>query len=349
MYSNSDFKILICDDSVTNVMILSKLCESEGFTDTVTVTDPRKVMPLLDASEFDLLLLDIEMPHLNGFEVMTQVRNRYKLRELPILVLTGKQGTEVRNRALAEGASDFVNKPFDQSEVILRIKNLIDVHHAYKLQENLNHALELKVRERTKELNSATEQLILRLARAGELRDQETGYHIIRVGEYARILSEGIGLPNEISFMINKAAPMHDIGKIGIPDNILLKKGILTEEERVAMNDHAEMGAELLGEHDSLLIQLAATIAKSHHEKWDGTGYPNKLTGESIPIEGRITAISDVFDALTTERPYKKAWPVEQAVALLQEEAGKSFDPELIDVFIDNIDKILEIKHKFAD
>jgi len=349
MSKPSDFKILICDDSVTNVMILCKLCESEGFDKVERVTDPRKVLPAIEASDFDLLLLDIEMPHMNGFEVMGQVREKYCKETLPILILTGLQDIETRNRALSEGASDFLNKPFDQTEVLLRVKNLITLRQAYKFQENINHELERKVNERTEELNRATETLIHRLALAGELRDQETGQHVVRVGEYARLLAEEVGLPEEISFMINKAAPLHDIGKIGIPDSILLKPDQLDDSERHVMNSHTLMGADLLGDHDSLLIQLAASIAKSHHEKWDGTGYPNQLSGESIPIEGRITSISDVFDALTTERPYKKAWSVEQALEHLQAEAGKSFDPTLVQLFIDNIDKVKSIHQTYKD
>ena len=349
MYSPSDFKILICDDAVTNAMILAKLCESEGFTNVEMVTDPRKVIPVMEQREVDLLLLDIEMPHMNGFEVMKQVRDKYGDEVLPILILTGLQDTETRNRALSEGATDFLNKPIDQTEVILRVKNLIKIRHAIKLQKNLNDALEKKVQERTDELNSATETLIHRLALAGELRDNETGQHIIRVGEYARLLAEKVGLPSDICFMINKAAPMHDIGKIGISDNILLKKDQLTDEERETMCNHTNYGSKLLSDHDSLLVQLAASIAKSHHEKWDGTGYPDKLSGESIPIEGRITAVSDVFDALTTERPYKKPWPIEKVIELLKEESGKSFDPTLIDIFIDNLDEVMQIKETYAD
>lgn len=347
--SIQDLNILICDDSVTNVMILGKLCESEGFNSVDTVTDPRKVMQIVQDKDIDLLLLDIEMPHMNGFEVMAQVREKFPSEVLPILILTGLQDIETRNRALSEGASDFLNKPFDQTEVILRVKNLAHVRHAYRLQRDLNQQLEKKVRERTRELNDATETLILRLARAGELRDVDTGKHVLRVGEYARMLAENIGLPEEISYMINKAAPMHDLGKIGIPDSILHKPDKLDSEERAIMDKHAEMGAELLGEHDSLLLQLAASIAKSHHEKWDGTGYPQSLAGESIPIEGRITAISDVFDALTTDRPYKEAWTVEQALDLLKSESGKSFDPTLVEIFVNNLDQINQIRGIYSD
>lgn len=349
MFSPTDFKILICDDSVTNVMVLAKLCESENFNNVESVTDPRKVLPILESSNIDLLLLDIEMPHMNGFEVMKLAREKFSDEKLAILILTGLQDIETRNKALREGASDFLNKPFDQTEVILRIKNLAKIRHAYKLQENINKELERKVQQRTDELMSATETLLHRLAYAGELRDSDTGQHVVRVGEYAQLMAEKIGLPDDICYMIKKAAPMHDIGKIGISDRILLKPDLLTESEREEMRKHADFGAKLLGEHDSLLIQLAASIAKSHHEKWDGSGYPDNLSGESIPIEGRITAISDVFDALTTRRPYKQPWTVQQALEFIESESGKSFDPTLVKIFIDNLDKILQIRKTYAD
>ncbi len=345
----SDFKILICDDSVTNVMVLAKLCQSEGFTDTQTVTDPRKVVPLIEAQNFDLLMLDIEMPHMSGFDVMSEIRKRHADELLPILILTVLQNTDIRNRALAEGASDFLNKPFDQTEVILRVKNLLKVRYVYRIQQNLNQELEKKVQERTRELDAASEILVRRLAQVGEMRDKETGNHVIRVGQYASLLAELSGLPAEICYMMNKAAPLHDIGKVGVADDILLKPGKLDGKERVVMKTHAEKGAELLGDHDSLLMQLAASIAMHHHEKWDGSGYPRGIAGESIPIEGRITAISDVFDALTTQRPYKPAWPVEKAIAYLQGQSGKSFDPGLLKLFFDNLDKVMKIKEQYSD
>ncbi len=342
-------QVLICDDSITNVLILSKLLESTGNIATKTETDPRKVLRNLEQGDFDLLLLDIEMPHLNGFQVMEQVRNIYDLDSLPIIILTGNSDSETRNKALEQGANDFINKPFDQTEVQLRAHNLLKVGQAFKLQRNLNEELEKKVEQRTRDLGDATEFLIHRLALAGELRDNETGQHVIRVGKYSRLFAEKIGLPAELCFMIERTAPMHDIGKIGIPDSILLKNGALDEEERKIMKSHTELGTKLLGEHPSLLIQMAASIAATHHEKWNGSGYPNRLKGESIPIEGRITAISDVFDALTTKRPYKEAWPFEQVIGYIKEQSGVAFDPALVDIFTQNIDSFVDISKRYAD
>lgn len=351
MYTDlSRSRILVCDDSITNVMILEKLLESEGFQSIEAVTDPRKVAPMLQDKDYDLLLLDIEMPHLNGFEVMEQIQTILPEETfLPILVLTGKQGVETRNQALSNGAHDFVNKPFDQTEVMLRVKNLLRVHHAHQAQANLAHELEEKVVQRTKELSHATELLIHRLALAGEMRDNETAQHVVRVGKYSRILAEAMELPPDICFMIEKTAPMHDIGKIGIPDAILHKQDRLNEQEREVMNSHAEMGAQLLRDHDSLLVQMAATIAESHHEKWDGSGYPKGLKGESIPIEGRITALSDVFDALTTDRPYKKAWSIDEAVARIKQDAGCHFDPALVEKFEKNLGLFQGVMDDYRD
>ena len=342
-------KIMVCDDSVTNVVIFTSLIQDEVGREVVSVTDPRKVMGLLEKGGFDLLLLDYEMPHLNGIEVMKQVREKYSANELPIIIITGHQDKETRNHALAEGANDYANKPIDQIEIILRVNNLLSISDAYKLQKRINDELEHRVEQRTAELSRFTENLINRLSMAGELRDNETGQHVIRVGQYSRILAEGIGLPPELVYMIERTAPMHDIGKIGIPDNILLKQGQLNDDEREIMNGHTLYGEQLLGDDDSMLIQMARSIAASHHEKWDGTGYCKGLEGESIPVEGRIVAIADVFDALTTERPYKKAWHIDEAVKLISDEAGKSFDPTLVGVFIDKLDQFIEIKERYAD
>ncbi|MDH5424482.1 MAG: response regulator [Gammaproteobacteria bacterium] len=343
-------KILVCDDSISNVMLLEKLLNDQGYQSVVTITDPVKVLPLMLEQTFDLLLLDIEMPRLNGIEVM-QLINASDLKKqfIPVLVLTGNQNPQVRNKALESGAQDFVTKPFDHTEVLLRVRNLLRVRGAYIAQAGMNDELEKRVEKRTAELEKATEILIKRLAQAGEMRDTDTGRHVLRVGKYARVMAEGIGLPTEIAFMIEKAAPLHDLGKIGIPDSILLKKGKLTPEEREIMNAHAQMGADLLSEHESMLVQMAGSIALNHHERWDGGGYPSGLQGESIPVEGRIAALSDVFDALTTIRPYKKAWSIDETIEYIKKMSGSQFDPQLVEVFISKLDKILEIKSSYGD
>jgi len=342
-------KIIICDDSITNVAILKELLESEGYNDVMTLTDPRLVLPKCQETGCDILLLDIEMPHMNGLEVVEQIRSELKHEFIPILMLTGVSGNDIKHKAFQAGANDYVNKPFDQIEVILRVKNLIHVSMGYKAQQLANQKLEQEVEKRTRELHLATETLISRLALAGEIRDKETGNHVIRVGKYARVLAEAFGLPADIAFMIETAAPMHDIGKIGIPDSILLKKDKLSIEERDIMKSHTQYGAELLGDHSSMVVQMASSIALNHHERWDGQGYPKGLSGESIPAEGRIVALADVFDALSTVRPYKKSWAIEEVVDYIKEQSGQIFDPQLVQLFTDNLDKMLEIRERYQD
>lgn len=348
----SDMHVVICDDSLTNVMILSKLVETQGVKNIHGFTDPRKLLPHLreHAKTVDLLLLDLEMPHMTGFEVIQTLQAEASaVLSFPILVITGLQDKEIRHQALQGGANDFLNKPFDQVEVVLRVRNLLRVQRAFCFQATLAQRMEIEVERRTEELNRAVETLVHRMALAGEMRDNETGMHVARVSRYSRILSEGMGLPPELCFMIEKAAPLHDIGKIGIPDSILHKNGRLTDDERLVINTHAARGAKLLDDHDSVLMQLAMSIAATHHEKWDGSGYPRGLKGEAIPVEGRIVAVSDVFDALTTARPYKRAWPVEEAVAFIRNNAGTHFCPAVVAAFVGGIDEIVAVMTGLRD
>jgi putative two-component system response regulator len=349
MEDYSQSKVLICDDSITNLLILSKLIEQDPNIEVDTISDPLEVRLMLANRKYDLLVLDLEMPHMSGYEVLENTRQHKTIDEFPILIITGKKGEEALNEALDKGANDFIAKPFNQSEVTLRVRNLLKVRQAFKMQKQINDLLEKKVAQRTQELNCTTDNLIHCIAVAADLRDGETALHVIRVGKYAGILAKAIGLPGEVAYMIEKTAPMHDIGKIGIPDNILLKKGKLTATEKKIMQEHTRYGEQILGDSSSLLIQMAKSIALSHHECWDGTGYCSGLKGESIPIEGRITTICDVFDALTTKRPYKEAWPVEEAVSYLQKHAGSAFDPHLIATFVDELPKMISVMKTFAD
>jgi putative two-component system response regulator len=344
-----NLNVLICDDSITNSLILMELVEKEVNANVTILTDPRKIAATLVEQSIDLILLDLEMPYMNGFEVMEEVREKYDADQLPILIITGVKGRETRNNALINGANDFLNKPIDQVEVVLRVRNLLKIRNSYILHEKNNCILENQVELRTAELNESIGELLHSLAVAGELKDDETGKHVLRVGQYARILADGVGLPKKLSEMIELAAPLHDIGKIGIPDKILLKPGKLDVGEREEMNKHTTHALSLIGFHNSPLIQMAKSIALNHHERWDGTGYPSKLAGESIPVEGRITAIADVFDALTTKRPYKDAWLVDDAVNYIEEQSGKSFDPALVSVFMQKIPDIVKVKVALAD
>lgn len=341
--------ILIVDDNPTNIALLEDILEQEGYENYISTTDPRKVTALYASESFDLLLLDIRMPHMSGIDVMKALKEQVQSDFLPILVLTAQTDMQTRKDALEAGAKDFVTKPFEHWEVLLRIRNMLETRYFYKRQVVRGDLLESEVKARTHEISETQLEIVRRLGRAGEYRDNETGAHVIRMSKVAEILARGMGLDERTCERILHASPMHDVGKIAIPDAILLKPGPLDEEEWKVMQSHAAAGADILGNHHSELMQIAAELARSHHEKWDGTGYPSGLAGEDIPLVARIAAVSDVFDALTSSRPYKGAWPVEKAVAFIREQAGAHFDPRVVDVFLNNLDEIIEVRKEHPD
>ncbi len=328
--------ILIVDDQIENVQLLQKLLTSEGFTRIFTTTDPRQAESIYLKENPDLVILDLKMPHMDGFEVLEKIKEvdpKYS----PVLVLTAQSDRKTHVFALKAGARDFVGKPFDREEILARVRNLLEVRLLQRriIFENAN--LERKVQLRTEELtlkNLELEKLHLEivqhLGRACEFRDNETGLHIIRMSNYTRLLALATYLDAKFIELIFHASPMHDVGKVGIPDAILLKPGKLTPDEFKVMATHPQIGASIIEGSKSELLGLARSIALTHHEKWDGSGYPKGLKGEKIPIEGRIVAIADVFDALTSERPYKKAWSVEDAMNYINTQSGKHFDPALV-------------------
>ena len=342
-------RILIVDDNQTNVQLLEMLLQMENFENVQSTMDPRDVVGLHQEHNFDLILLDIRMPHMDGFQVMEALKDIHKEDYLPIIILTAQQDMETRLRALELGAKDFLTKPFDRLEVLHRIENMLEVRHLYNQQSKQSEILEQKVRDRTNEIMTTRLEIIQRLGRAGEYRDNETGMHVIRMSKSCQRLAIAIGLSEGHAEQIFQASPMHDVGKIGIPDHILLKPGKLGAEEWEIMKSHAEIGADIIGEHDSGLMIMAREIALTHHEKWDGSGYPKGLRAEQIPIEGRIAAVCDVFDALTSARPYKDPWPIEKAMALIQDEADKHFDPDLVKHFVSIQDQIIRIRDKYSD
>ncbi len=342
-------KILIIDDNETNTMLLEQMLSQSGFNFIQSVTDSRKAMNTFLDFKPDLILLDLNMPYLNGFEVMEQFKKIEPDSHPPILILTANTNNDARIQALEGGALDFLNKPFNMVEGLARIKNMLRVRVFHNQINNQNQELDLKVKERTKKLEESQLEMIQRLSRAAEYRDNETGNHVIRMSRFSWILANSHGLEEKECDLILKASPMHDIGKIGIPDRILLKPGKLDADEWEIMKSHVEIGAKILSNSNSELLKTAEVIALAHHERWDGTGYPNGLKKDNIPLIGRIVTIADVFDALTSERPYKKAWTADQAFEELEDKAGVFFDPDLVNLFLEKKDEILEIKERYAD
>ncbi len=341
--------ILIVDDQIINVKLLEKILKQAGYKYIFSTTDSRQTTTLFIEHQIDILLLDIRMPHLDGFQVMDQLNN-ISNDYLPILILTAELSSETRAKALTSGAKDFLTKPFERLEVLQRIHNILEVRLLYKQLSNQNKHLEEEVKKRTIELEKSRYEVIERLGQAAEFKDNETGNHVTRMSYYSRLLAQAKGLPDNEVELIFLATPMHDIGKIGIPDNILLKPGKLDDDEREVMQTHVMIGAELLsGSDDIPLMKMAKSVALTHHEKWDGSGYPNGLSGTDIPLEGRICAICDVFDALTSERPYKKSWSIDDAMALIQREIGHHFDPELTALFTSILNEVLVYRNKYID
>ena len=327
-------RILIVDDQPSNVMLLEGVLQEEDFSSYHSITDSRDVLPAFIEYRPDLILLDLQMPFLDGFAVMKQLQACITPGDyLPILVLTADITPEAKRRALSEGALDFVSKPFDATEVVLRIKNLLQTRSLHLRLQGQNELLDQKVRERTAELETTQVEILERLALAAEYRDDDTGEHTKRVGRTAARIAQALAWsPAEVE-LIRRAAPLHDIGKIAIPDSILLKPGKLTPEEFERMKTHTTIGAEMLSGGEFPLLQLAEQIALTHHERWDGSGYLGQRE-EAIPMAGRIVTIADVFDALTSERPYKQAWPLNEAIEEIKRQSGRQFDPCVVEAFL---------------
>lgn len=341
--------ILVVDDERTNLLLLDKMLRSQGYDNLTLLDDPRQVLPHYLSRRPALVLLDISMPHLDGYQVMEQLHALDDPLLPPIVILSAQDGRDFMLRALDAGARDFVAKPFDRHELMMRVRNLLDAELAHRLLHDQKAVLEDMVRERTEQLHHTRLQIVQRLGRAAEYRDEETGNHILRMSHTCALLARAVGWSDADCDLILNASPMHDIGKIGIPDAILLKPGRFTPPEWEIMKTHAGIGARLLDGDDSDLMQMARDIAFTHHEKWDGSGYPQGLAGEAIPMAGRIAALADVFDALTSCRPYKPAWTVEAALEYVREQRGLHFDPLVVDAFLDLLPKVLAVRERFAE
>jgi putative two-component system response regulator len=328
-------KILIVDDQEPNVILLERMLEQWGYANVTSTTQSHQVPSLCARTPPDLLLLDLQMPKPDGFDLMDILAPMIEQSpRLPVLVLTADITTATRQRALAAGARDFLSKPLDPIEVRLRIANLLETRGLEREMLGQNQVLEGAVRERTADLERARVELLERLALAAEYRDDNTQEHAQRVGRTVAQLADAMDLPTGDVEVLLRAAPLHDIGKIGVPDAILLKSAPLTLEEFAVMRAHTTIAAEILSGSEFAIHQTAERIASSHHERWDGDGYPNGLAGEEIPLAGRLAALADVFDALVHERPYKPAWPMERAVEEILSLRGTHFDPDVIDAFL---------------
>jgi putative two-component system response regulator len=364
-------KVMIVDDEPLNIKVLRRLLELEGFTNFCTTTESPTAISLIRQEQPDIVLLDLMMPYVSGLDILAEVRADAELSFVPILILTAVTDRETRIRAVELGATDFLNKPIDASELLPRVRNVLAVKSFQDQLRNYNNDLELAVRQQTAELEKSHRDLVRCLAQAAEYRDDDTGHHVLRVGRYARLIGEALGFDSKTLDTLEQAALLHDIGKIGIPDAVLLKPGKLTEDEFAVMQKHAnfgkrilarcsadeessirrhaEVGARILEVGTSQLLDMARTIAITHHERWDGTGYPLGLKGKDIPLVGRIVAAADVFDALSSRRCYKEPFPLDKCFEIMREQRGQQFDPDVLDAFFKVREAIVHVQLEYAD
>ncbi|MBL4760330.1 MAG: response regulator [Mariprofundaceae bacterium] len=343
-------KILIVDDNQTNILLLRRLIERmDGEHEAVCFTDSLQALDWCADKVPDLLLIDYMMPELDGIEFIQQFRMLPACKDIPVVMITADNNRDVRYKALEAGANDFLNKPIDKTEFLARTRSMLSLRKNQIQLANRAQWLAGEVHKATESLRQQEREALVILSKAAEYRDPETGAHIMRMSHYSKLIARQLGLSEAEQELILEASPMHDVGKVGTPDHILLKPGKLDFDEFVIMKQHADYGYEILNQGSSHLLKVAAEIAISHHEKYNGKGYPHGLKGEEIPLRGRIVAVADVFDALTSERPYKKAWPVEKAIALLTEESGEHFDPQCVEAFLSSLDQILEIMELYQE
>lgn len=320
--------LLLVDDEPVNLRVLKQILQQDY--QLMFATSAEQALQLAATQKPDLILSDVMMPQMTGFELCQTLKADPALCSIPLIFVTALKEEVDETQGFALGAVDYITKPVSPAIVRARVKTHLSLVQA-------------------EELKRTRLQVIESLGRAAEYKDNETGMHVKRMSHYAQLIALAAGLPATWAEELLHAAPMHDIGKIGTPDHILLKPGRLTDEEMVVMRQHAEIGADILGQCDSSLMQMAAKVARYHHEKWDGTGYPHSLAGDAIPLEARIVALTDVFDALTSARPYKAAWSIEQALDYIQQQSGKHFDPALVPLLLEQLPYILEIKARWAD
>ena len=369
--ASRDAHVMIVDDEEVNIDIVRAYLEAEGFKNFITTTDATETLGLVRQLRPDIVLLDIKMPEISGLEILEILRHDRELMMTPAIVLTAASDPNLKLQALRLGASDFLAKPVDPSELMLRLENVLAVKAHQDHLAEYSEKLEQQVKLRTEELVRSRQEAIHCLARAGEYRDDDTGHHVTRVGQYSALIAEDLGFPANAVELIEQAAQLHDVGKIGIPDSVLHKPGKLdphefdiirdhcgigrriinplSHEESIRLKTHTSVGMQIMGSTHSPVLKLAAVIAATHHEKWDGSGYPKGLSGNAIPIEGRIVAVADVFDALSSARPYKEAFPIQKCLDILIDGRGKHFDPRVLDAFLRRKEEAIRIREQYTD
>lgn len=339
-------RILLVDDEAPLRGLLSRCLSAEGY-DCVQAASSEEAWEALEGEDFALLITDIKMPGMSGLELLGKVAERFP--SMAVIMVTAVADHPVALDALEKGAYGYVIKPFSENEVLVSVANALERQRLAKLSEQYEHRLEQEVRDRTAEIRRVQEEVSLRLVSASEYRDEETGAHIRRMGMFAEALAKAMGWDADAADNMRLAAPMHDIGKIGVSDTILLKPGKLTDTEFQTMQQHTQIGAAILKVSDIRLLQMSRDIALCHHEKWDGSGYPQGLKGEDIPECARMVAIADVYDALVHDRVYRPAFSEEEALAIMTKEKGRHFDPRLFESFVNTLDELRRIRREVAD
>lgn len=364
-------KIMIIDDEELVIRVVKRFLAADGYSNFVTLSNPRDAFSVIQKEKPDVVLLDIMMPHVTGLDLLKMRQFSPEFHHIPFIILSATSESQVKRDALRLGATDFLAKPVDPSDLTVRVRNSLVVKQHHDTLANYAIELERKVKLRTQQIERSREQIIHCLARAAEYRDNETGDHVIRVGKYAGVIASELGFSDEYCNQIELAAQLHDVGKIGIPDSVLLNPGRLNNEEFEVMKahcalgveimeplaeaeghvvrNHAEVGGFIMDGVDSPMLELAALIARTHHEKWDGSGYPTGMKGEMIPIEGRITCVADVYDALCSERPYKKAFSMKKCLEIMLSERGTRFDPIVLDAFFRRLGDVEKIRRAYDD
>jgi two-component system response regulator RpfG len=343
-------RVVIVDDRSTARSLLEGLARTlEPGVIVESFADPLDALERMQHTPPDLIITDYRMPGMDGIEFTRQIRAERRLTDIPVIIVTVVEDRQIRYQALENGATDFLTRPIDPQECRARCLNLLALRRSQKMVADRAQWLEEQVMQATREVRTRERETLMKLAKAGEYRDEETGNHIIRMAKYARLIAEELNLTAMECDEIEAAAPMHDIGKIGIPDLILLKPGRHTPEEQVIMRQHPMIGYNILANSPSRFLQMGAVIALGHHEHYSGGGYPQGLAGEDIPLPARIVAVADVFDALTSHRPYKRAWSFQESLNFIQAESGKHFDPACVRAFERRIDTVAAIMHELGD